>query len=464
MIEDLSRKKRNWVLLGLTLLLLWFAWSIRSVINPLLLGYLFAYILLPLIRRVELRGFSHTTSVLAVFAGAALAGGLLFAALFTQTRGLITDILAAAPHDTVSAPGLPGQSEFGYSGSAGAPGGAGSGVGAGTGAPGLGGDQQATPALTGMPGSQVQGAGQPVEPQAQPTPDPGAQSAAPEGLSARSSWFERQFQRLRGLIEGWFGPGLLPETLPDRAEWLTWARQNLVDDPGTAGAVRNVGVEAITLLMEGLRRLLQSLFGISNLALLVPLYAFFMMFEIERIHRWVRLHLPVRYRAQLVDVGGRIGDIVSNFFRGRLVLASIKSLMLTVPLWLLGVPYSALIGIAGGLLSLLPFIGALLAFVLGCLAASMAYPWWLGVVLAGVVFGLAEFIEGYVLVPKIMGKSLGLSEVAVLFAITAGGAALGFFGVIVALPLAATLKVLFLEFVEPALKQFADEEPTAKGS
>jgi predicted PurR-regulated permease PerM len=435
MIEDLSRKRRNWALFGLSLLLLWLAWSIRSVINPLLLGYLFAYILLPVIRRVEARGFSHTTSVLVVFVSAALATGLLAVTLFVQSRGLITDILAAAPHTVDSADAVPadplpsGTTDAPQDNSAGGvnpwP----------SGADHTGGDAAV------LPGGQE-------EPQADPT-----------NPTERSSWFERQFQRLRGLIEGWVGPGFLPETLPETTEWLAWARQNLLGDSQTAGAVRNVGVEAITLLMEGLRRLLQSLFGISNLALLVPLYAFFLMFEIERIHRWVRGHLPVRYRAQLVDVGGRIGDIVSNFFRGRLVLAAIKSLMLTVPLWLCGVPYSALIGIAGGLLSLLPFIGALLAYVLGALAASMAYPWWLGALLAGGIFVLAELIEGYVLVPKIMGRSLGLSEVAVLFAITAGGAALGFFGVIVALPLAATLKVLFLEFVEPALKQFADEEP-----
>jgi predicted PurR-regulated permease PerM len=224
--------------------------------------------------------------------------------------------------------------------------------------------------------------------------------------------------------------------------------------------VRNAGVEAFALLMDGLRRVLKSLFGISNLALLVPLYAFFMMFEIAAIHRWVALHLPVRYRAQLIDVGGRVGAIVSNFFRGRLLLAGIKSLLVTVPLWLLGVPYSALIGIAAGILSLLPFIGGLLAFVLGFLAATLAMPWFMALVISGIVFGAAELLEGYVLVPRIMGKSLGLSEVAVLFSITAGGASLGFFGVIVALPLAATLKVLFNEFVEPALRQFAEEPPS----
>lgn len=406
MIEDLSRRKRNWVLLGIGALLLWFAWSIHSVINPLLLGYLFAYILLPAIRRLELRGYGHTASVLIVFTGATLGFALLFGALFVQSRGLLADILASAPPASGVAVDSP--------------------------------------------------------PPAAPA-DPVLGSPANPETGAAAGWFEVRFQSLRAELERWLGPGLLPDTLPSRQEWLGWARRALVDDPGTAGAVRNAGVEAFSLLMDALRRLLQSLFGISNLALLVPLYAFFMMFEIAAIHRWVAAHLPVRYRAQLIDVGSRVGGIVSNFFRGRLVLAAIKSLIVTVPLWLLGVPYSALVGISAGILSLLPFIGGLLAFVLGFLAASLSMPWFVALLLSALVFGAAELLEGYVLVPKIMGKSLGLSEVAVLFSITAGGAALGFFGVIVALPLAATLKVLFNEFVEPALRQFAEESPGNPG-
>ena len=79
-------------------------------------------------------------------------------------------------------------------------------------------------------------------------------------------------------------------------------------------------------------------------------------------------------------------------------------------------------------------------------------------VATGLIFVLAELLEGYVLLPRILGESLGLSDVTVLFVVTAGGAALGLLGVLIALPVAAVIKIVWLEFVEPALEQFAEEE------
>ena len=70
---------------------------------------------------------------------------------------------------------------------------------------------------------------------------------------------------------------------------------------------------------------------------------------------------------------------------------------------------------------------------------------------------MGEVIEGYVLVPRILGDRLGLHPLVVFFALLAGGSALGMLGLLIALPLTATLVILFQEFVAPALKQFADE-------
>ena len=83
MIERLSRNKRNWVLALLGLVFVWFAWSIRAVVNPLLIGYLLAFILHPLVERVQLLGFSRRTAVNLVFlAGFLLATGILFLPAF----------------------------------------------------------------------------------------------------------------------------------------------------------------------------------------------------------------------------------------------------------------------------------------------------------------------------------------------------------------------------------------------
>jgi predicted PurR-regulated permease PerM len=82
---------------------------------------------------------------------------------------------------------------------------------------------------------------------------------------------------------------------------------------------------------------------------------------------------------------------------------------------------------------------------------------------ASVVFGVGELLEGYVLVPKILGDRLGLHELVVFAALLAGGAALGMLGLLIALPLTAALVILFQEFVKPALEQLA-EEPDEAGA
>ena len=81
----------------------------------------------------------------------------------------------------------------------------------------------------------------------------------------------------------------------------------------------------------------------------------------------------------------------------------------------------------------------------------------LALVRTGVVFGVGEALEGYVLIPKILGDSLGLHPLVVFVALLAGGAALGTLGILIALPLTAVLVILFKEFVQPAIRDFAEE-------
>lgn len=411
MLEQLSKERRNWVLLGLGALALWLAWSLRAVINPLLLGYLMAFIANPMVRSLESRGWQHRNAVAAVFAGSFLITGLILLGLFLQSRSLIEDLLRTAGQPEVAAAAEPGA------------------------------DPQSDPASA--PGS----AGTPDDGEAE-----GEGETADEATGMLQSWLDRA----DGWIDSLPGAELLPD-LPSETEVTGGLSRWLLSDTEDGDSV---GVQALSVIASNLRRLLDALFGIGELVLLVPLYAFFWMFELDQLHAWIRRHLPWRHRGQLVRFSGKVGDIVSSFFRGRLVVCVLKGAYLTVFLALAGVPYPLLLGMAGGFLSLIPFVGGALAFVLGLCAGLLVYGPVGALIAAGLAFGTAELIEGYILVPKILGKTLGLSEVGVLFAVTAGGALLGLFGVIVALPLAAAIKVAFQEFVEPALQEFAEEEET----
>ena len=157
-------------------------------------------------------------------------------------------------------------------------------------------------------------------------------------------------------------------------------------------------------------------------------------------------------------MGGKIGAVIANFFRGRLTVCFFKGLFLSVALTLAGVQYAFLFGMLSGFLSILPFFGPFLGFMLA-FTVGIAHQGVMGsLVRTGVIFALAEVIEGYVLLPRILGDSLGLHPLVVFFSLLAGGAALGMLGVLVALPLTASIVILCQEFVLPALKDWADED------
>jgi predicted PurR-regulated permease PerM len=189
----------------------------------------------------------------------------------------------------------------------------------------------------------------------------------------------------------------------------------------------------------------------------VPLYTYYFLFVIGDLHGSIQRYFPRRERVRLSRVFERVGRVISSFFRGRLTVAFAKGLFLAFGLMALDMPYAFLFGMLSGALSIIPFVGAfggfVLALVVGILDHGVIGSLWR----SAVVFGAGELVEGYVLVPKILGDELGLHPLVVFFALLAGGAALGMLGLLIALPLTATLVILFQEFVSPALRQFADE-------
>lgn len=389
MIEDLSPRKRNIALAILAALVLWFAWSIRAVVNPLLLGYLLAFIVLPLVRKLKARGLGHGVSVSIVFFAMGSITLVIGAAFLAQSQDLVEDVLA-------------------------------------------------------VPGA---AAGGPAE----------LQDEALDVTEESHSWLDRTLHQGSEWLERWIGPGWFGSDRWSSENLLAWGRGYLLENEQAQDAATNAGISAARVLGRLVGRAADAVFGIGSLVFLVPLYAFFWLFEIDRLHSWVEAHLPVRYRAQFTSIGSQVGELISSFFRGRVFISVIKGIGITLGFWAAGAPYPLLVGMTGGVLGLLPFVGGLAGFAIGALAASLAYPWFAAILLSGAIFSLMEMFEGYVLMPRVLGKSLGLSDVAVLFSVTAGGAALGLLGVLIALPLAAVSKVLFLEFVEPALQQFASE-------
>jgi len=113
-----------------------------------------------------------------------------------------------------------------------------------------------------------------------------------------------------------------------------------------------------------------------------------------------------------------------------------------VALWLVGLEFALPIGIIAGLLVFVPYLGMILGLVLATLAAAMQFTAFGSVALVWVMFGLGQFIEGFVVTPWLVGDRIGLHPLAVIFALLAFGQLFGFFGLLLALPLAAMVLVM----------------------
>ena len=179
----------------------------------------------------------------------------------------------------------------------------------------------------------------------------------------------------------------------------------------------------------------------ANIALL-PVVTFFALRDWDLLVSRVALLIP---RDQLDTVTGLVqksSDVLSGFLRGQFLVMLALGVIYAVGLWAVGLDLGILIGIIGGILTFVPYVGPATVLVLGCIAAVIQYGDWQHLLAVLAVFGIGQLVESYWLTPKLVGDRIGLHPVAVIFAVLAGGQLFGFLGMLIALPCAAVANVL----------------------
>jgi predicted PurR-regulated permease PerM len=182
-------------------------------------------------------------------------------------------------------------------------------------------------------------------------------------------------------------------------------------------------------------------------ALIVPVLAVYLLYDFDRIIGGVRDLIPLQHRDHIVEIATEVDGVLSQFVRGQLTVMAILAVLYGGAYYLLGIRLAFPIGIAAGILNIVPYVGSLFALLAGILMSLIGGGgWWQ---LAGVVvaYAVVQTLEGFVITPKIVGNSVGLREVWVLLALFVGGEVFGFLGVLLAMPVAAVLKVLFVRAV-----------------
>lgn len=208
-----------------------------------------------------------------------------------------------------------------------------------------------------------------------------------------------------------------------------------------------------TALSQGagwISRVLQSLWNggqavVSVLSVLVisPVVAAYMLVDwdhmIARIDDWV----PPRHRSTVRLLAGRMNDAVSGFVRGQVSVCVVMGFYYGLGLALVGLDFGLLIGLMSGLLGIIPYVGFGSGLVVGLIVALVQYwPDWHGLAFVAAVFAGGQVLEGYVLTPNWVGRSVGLHPVWLLFSLFAFGSLFGFVGMLIAVPAAAAIGVL----------------------
>jgi predicted PurR-regulated permease PerM len=174
----------------------------------------------------------------------------------------------------------------------------------------------------------------------------------------------------------------------------------------------------------------------------VPVAFFYLLRDWPVLLGHIRALLPRSLEAPVMQLACESDETLSGFVRGQLSVMLVLGLIYAVGLRLAGLDVGPLIGIIAGLISFVPYLGAILGVMAGVIAALVQYHDWLHVILVLAVFALGHVLESYVLVPRLVGEKIGLHPLAVIFAILAGGELFGFLGVLLALPVASVVNVV----------------------
>ncbi len=194
-----------------------------------------------------------------------------------------------------------------------------------------------------------------------------------------------------------------------------------------------------------------SFFGFFVGLALVPVYAFYFLLEKDGIaSRWTN-YLPVtdsKFKEELVFILESINGYMIAFFRGQVLVAIIDGILYGLGFLIIGLPYAVLLGVMAIALTIIPFLGAIVTFVIALIIAVVQFGDWWHPMLVVIVFSIVQTLEGVVISPKILGDRVGLHPVTIIIAVMVGTTLLGgLLGGILAIPLTAAMRVIMFRYV-----------------
>lgn len=248
-------------------------------------------------------------------------------------------------------------------------------------------------------------------------------------------------------------------TLGDFSEPLSTIATNLRDDPlsilkpifsGTGQAFGVLGAVIGTTA------------DVTLALVLIPIYFFFFAWQFDAALAQLRRYIPAHHRPRARHIVRRMDHAVSGFFRGRLTIALASAVLYSAGWALTGIRYWFLLGLITGILTIIPYasligwpLAILLKYLDGFSSETGSFDLMTIVVWPSVAYLVVQFIESWLLTPWVQSQSMEMNAVTVLIVVFIGGALGGFYGLLLAIPLAACIKILVQELVLPRLERRA---------
>lgn len=186
-----------------------------------------------------------------------------------------------------------------------------------------------------------------------------------------------------------------------------------------------------------------SIIHVGGVVILIPIITFYFLLDWENMLARLRLLIPRPIEPKVITVVRECDDVLSAFVKGQFLVMILLGVVYAVGLQIIGIEVGLIIGMIAGLASIIPYLGFATGIIAAVIACFLQYGLdWMQLALVGIVFMVGQIIESYVLQPFLLGDKIGLSPVAVVFAILAGAQLFGFVGMLVALPVAAIIVVL----------------------
>ena len=195
----------------------------------------------------------------------------------------------------------------------------------------------------------------------------------------------------------------------------------------------------------------QALISVFSLVVVTPVVAFYLLCDWNRMVATVDRWIPLQHRETVHGLVREMDDAIAGFMRGQTAVCLILGSFYAVALTLSGLSFGLLIGLVSGIITFIPYVGSMTGLILaGGVAIAQFWPEYTPILVVLGIFFVGQFLEGYVLAPKLVGESIGLHPVWLMFALFAFGYLFGFVGLLIAVPLAAVMGVL----VRFALKRY----------